>query len=59
MDCQAHVILKRCVVRPVRNSIGVRELLGIVFSKVTNYNYRALRLLICLVVEAPERKWGS
>jgi hypothetical protein len=30
----------------------VRELLGIDFSKVPNYNYRALRLLVCPVIES-------
>jgi hypothetical protein len=37
----------------------VRELLGIDFLKVLNFNYRALRLPIWPVVEALERKWGS
>jgi hypothetical protein len=37
----------------------VRELLGIDFLKVLNYNCRALRLLVDPVVEALERKWGS
>jgi hypothetical protein len=36
----------------------VRELLGIDFLKVPNYKYRALRLPVWPVVEAPERKWG-
>jgi hypothetical protein len=51
--------LKRWVVRPVRISLQVRELLGIDFLRESNYNYSALRLLIHLVVEAMERKWGS
>jgi hypothetical protein len=33
--------------------------MGIYFSKVPNYNYKALRPPFCPVVEAPERKWGS
>jgi hypothetical protein len=37
----------------------VRELLGIDFPKVPNCSYRALRLPIWPIVEAPERKWGS
>ena len=37
----------------------MRELLGIDFLKVPNYKYRALRLPVWPVVEAPERKWGS
>jgi hypothetical protein len=37
----------------------VRELLGIDFPKVPNYNYRALRLPIWPIVEALKRKWGS
>jgi hypothetical protein len=37
----------------------VRELLGIDFLKVLNYNYRALRLPVWPVVEALEGKWGS
>jgi hypothetical protein len=44
--------LKRWVVRPVRNSLKVRELLGIDFLKVLNYSYRALRLPVRPVVEA-------
>jgi len=35
----------------------VRELLGIDFLKVSNYNYRALRLPVWYVVEALEGKW--
>jgi hypothetical protein len=37
----------------------VRELLGIVFLKVLNYNYRAMRLPVRPVAEALEGKWGS
>jgi hypothetical protein len=37
----------------------VRELLGIDFPKVPNYNYRALRLHVQPVVEASERKGCS
>ena len=61
--------LKKRVVRPVGYWIGgfsgpweilwVRELLGIDFPKVLNYNCRALRLPIRPVVEALEGKWGS
>jgi hypothetical protein len=51
---QAYVILKRQVVRPVRNSLWVRELLGIVFLKV----YMDLRLSVQPIFEAQEIKWG-
>jgi hypothetical protein len=54
-----HRILKRRVVRPMRNCFYVRDLLGIVFSKVPNCSYKALRLLVWPVAKAPERKWGS
>jgi hypothetical protein len=37
----------------------MRELLGIDFLKVLNYNYRALRLPVRPVVEAQKGKWGS
>jgi hypothetical protein len=37
----------------------VRELLGIVFPCVLGNSYRALRLYVWPVVEAPEGKWGS
>jgi hypothetical protein len=37
----------------------VRELLGIDFLKVLNYNYRALRLHVRPIVESLEGKWGS
>jgi hypothetical protein len=49
----------RWVVKPMRNSLWVRELLGIVFPKVPNYSYRPLRLPVQPVVEVLERKWGS
>ena len=44
--------LKRRVVRLVRNSLQVREFLGIDFLKVLIYIYKVLRLLVWLVVEA-------
>jgi hypothetical protein len=37
----------------------MRELLGIVFPKVPNCSYKALRLPFWPVHEAPKRKWGS
>jgi hypothetical protein len=43
----------------MRNSFWVREFLGIIFSKVPNYNYIALRLPVWPVVEALEKKWGN
>jgi hypothetical protein len=43
----------------VSNSLWVRELLGIVFLMVPNYSYRALRLPVWTIIEAPERKWGN
>jgi hypothetical protein len=51
VGCQARGILKRWVVRPVRNSLWVRELLGIDFLKVLNYSYRALRLPVGLLLK--------
>jgi hypothetical protein len=36
----------------------MRELLGIDFPRVLNYNYRALRLPVRSVTEALEGKWG-
>jgi hypothetical protein len=44
--------LKRRVVRSVKNSLEVREFLGIEFLKVPNYSYSSLRLLVWHVVEA-------
>jgi hypothetical protein len=37
----------------------VRELLGIDFLKVINYNYMSLRLLVWPIVEALEGKLGN
>jgi hypothetical protein len=37
----------------------VRELLGIDFPKVSNCNYKSLRLPVRPVVEALEEKWGN
>jgi hypothetical protein len=56
---QACGILKRRVFMPVSNSLEVRELLGIDFLKVPNCSYRALRLPVWPIVEAPKGKWGS
>jgi hypothetical protein len=43
--------LKRQVVRPVRNSLQVRELLGIEFLKEPNCSYSSLRLLFDLLLK--------
>jgi hypothetical protein len=47
VGCQAH-----------EKSLWVRELLGIDFLKVLNYNYRALRLLVHLLLK-PEKEVGQ
>jgi hypothetical protein len=44
--------LKRNVVRTMRNSLQVRELLGIDFLREPNCSYSALRILVQPVVEA-------
>jgi hypothetical protein len=56
---QACGILKIRVFMPVSNSLEVRELLGIDFLKVPNCSYRALRLPVRPIVEAPKGKWGN
>jgi hypothetical protein len=43
----------------MRNSLQVRELLGIDFLREPNYSYSALRLPVRPVVEALEGKWGN
>jgi hypothetical protein len=50
--------LKRPVFRPVRNSLYVREVLGIDFLREPKYSYNCLRLLVWPIVEALEGKWG-
>jgi hypothetical protein len=52
-------MFRKKVVRPIKISFQVRELMGIKFTKVLSYNYRSLRLPIWHVVEAPEGKWGN
>jgi hypothetical protein len=57
--CQARG-LKKQVVRPVRNSLQVREVVGEVISqREPNCSYSARRIHVWPVVEALEGKWGS
>jgi hypothetical protein len=56
--CQAHVLSKRRVVRPVSSFLWVRNYWELFPSALGN-SYRALRLLVWPVVEAPEGKWGN
>jgi hypothetical protein len=52
--------LKKQVVRPVSNSLQVREFVGeVIFMREPNCSYNALRILVRPVVEALERKWGN
>jgi hypothetical protein len=53
--------LKKQVVRPVRNSLQVREIVGEVISPggSPTTSYRALRIPDPPVVEALEGKWSS
>jgi hypothetical protein len=59
VGCQARG-LKRRVVKPVRSSLQVREIVGeVIFSREPNCNYSTLRIPIRTIVEALEGKWGS
>jgi hypothetical protein len=59
VGCQAYVILKNRVVKPLSNfSLGER-IDGILLSKVIKYIYKDLRLLVSPVVESLEGKWGN
>ena len=52
--------LKKQVVRPARNSLHLREVVGKVISqREPNCSYSARRILVWLVVEALEGKWRS
>jgi hypothetical protein len=51
--------LKRQVFRSVRNSLQVRQFLGIFFLRDPNCNYSGLRILAWPVVEDLEGKWGG
>jgi hypothetical protein len=52
--------LKKHVVKPVINSLQVREVIGEVISqRESKYNYSAMRIPVRFVAEALEGKWGS
>jgi hypothetical protein len=51
--------LKKQVVRPVSNSLQVREFAGkVIFLREPNYSYNALRIPIQPFAEALKSKWG-
>ena len=59
VGCQARG-LKKKVVRLVRNSLQVREVVGeVIYQREPNCSYSAMRIHVWPIVEALEGKWGS